>query len=185
MALKQLRRECGALVDRLDLPVPFDAHELCRRLARSRGRPIRLVPIAISIDGPCGVWLAVNDTDYIFYEKRTSRLHQEHIILHEVGHLVCHHHPTSALDDETAGVLMPDLDPRMIERVLRRGAGYSAPQEQQAEMIASLILQEVSTGPVSSCRTALPETAVAPGAAGILARLELSLAHRLRRSGRG
>jgi hypothetical protein len=168
MALRGLRRDCVALLTQLDIPVPFDVRELCRRLAVNRGRRIQLMPVAIPAGGPCGVWLSVNDTDYIVYEERTSPLHQEHIIMHEVGHLVCQHAAAPVLDHETAALLMPSLDPEMITRVLRR-TRYSARDEQQAEMIASLILQRVSRWPAE------PDRHVTPEVAGIVDRLELSL----------
>jgi hypothetical protein len=166
------------LVDALDIPAPFDAHEMCRRLAVSRGRPIRLLPVALPPDGPCGVWLTVHGTDYVLYEQRTSRLHQEHIILHEVGHLVCQHEATPVLDEETAALLMPNLDRRMVERVLGRTC-YSARDEQQAEMIASLVLQRADRPPAE------PTWAVPAEVAGIVDRLESSLAHPHRRRTRG
>jgi IrrE N-terminal-like domain len=135
------------------------------------------VPIALPTDGPCGAWLSVDDAEYILYEERTSRLHQEHIILHEIGHLVCHHEATPVLD-ETAMVLMPNLDPGMIRRVLGR-TSYSAREEQQAEMIASLVLQQVSAW------SSEPSWSVAPEVAGIVDRLELSLEHPPRWRGHG
>ena len=177
-ALRRLRRDCAVLVDALDIPAPFDAHEMCRRLAVSRGRPIRLLPVALPPDGPCGVWLTVHGTDYVLYEQRTSRLHQEHIILHEVGHLVCQHEATPVLDEETAALLMPNLDRRMVERVLGRTC-YSARDEQQAEMIASLILQRAER-PATEPRWVVPAEA-----AGIVDRLESSLVHPNRRRTRG
>jgi hypothetical protein len=120
------------------------------------------------------------------YEQRTSRLHQEHIIAHEIGHLLCDHEPVSGLDDRTASTLMPSLDPRMIRRILGRRSGYPVPQEQQAEMIASLLLQRfggavAATGPADD-----PRAATAPETVGVIARLELSLVqHPPRRSTRG
>jgi hypothetical protein len=168
MALRQLRRACAALVDQLDIPEPFDAAELCRRLAAQRSRPIHLLPIALSSDGPCGLWLASRTADYVFYEQRTSRLHQEHIILHEVGHLVCQHEHSALIDEDAAAMLLPSLAPAMVERALKR-TGYSGREEQQAEMIASLILERVSR------ETSEPCQAVAPDMAGIAGRLELAL----------
>jgi len=186
MGLRQLRRECAARVRQLDVPVPFDSHQLCRQLAQARGRPIHLLAMALDLEGPCGLWIAADRADYILYERRTSRLHQEHIIAHEIGHLLCDHEPVSALDDATTSMLMPSLDPRMVRRILRRRSGYPVPQEQQAEMIASLLLQRSSgavaaTGPADG-----PAAAAAPETAGVIARLELSLErHPPRRSTRG
>jgi hypothetical protein len=86
--------------------------------------------------------VSTNAGDYIFYESQTSALHQEHIILHEVGHLLCEHRVASLSRDEVSELLLPDLDPAMIRRVLGRTC-YPVWAEQEAEIIASLILAKV------------------------------------------
>jgi hypothetical protein len=133
--------------------------------------------MALPTDGPCGAWLSVADADYILYEKLTSRPHQDHIIVHEVGHLICHHEAAPVVGDGTVLALLPHLAPEMVQRMLGR-TGYSDLEEQQAEMIASLILQQASDW------SAEPDRSVAPEVAGIVGRLELSLQHRPRRRGR-
>jgi hypothetical protein len=130
-------------VARLDVPVPLDVRALCAQIARSRGRPIQLRPIAMPADSPCGVWLASAAGDYIFYEQHTSGLHQEHIILHELGHLLCDHHTEELGGLEISRLLMPNLDPSLVRKVLSR-SHYSAGEEQEAELIASLILEHAS-----------------------------------------
>ncbi|CAM5323089.1 hypothetical protein SAVIM338S_00795 [Streptomyces avidinii] len=37
--------------------------------------------------GPVGLWLNLPDADVIIVQERTTRLHQDHIILHELCHL--------------------------------------------------------------------------------------------------
>jgi hypothetical protein len=143
MSTKEIRRRCQALVADLDIPVPFDAQELCARIATRRGRPIQLRAVAMPAGSPCGIWLSTAGSDYIFYEAHTSRLHQEHIIVHEIGHVLSNHHTTAVLDPETSRLLLPNLDPALVNRVLSRGH-YSAAEEQEAEMIATLILQRAS-----------------------------------------
>jgi hypothetical protein len=83
------------------------------------------------------------DSDYIFYERHTSGLHQEHIILHEVGHLLGSHRASTLLGSDLPQLLLPDLDPQMIGRVLSR-TDYSEADELEAEVIASLILARAS-----------------------------------------
>ncbi len=85
MRERHLRRRCRALLRELDVPRPFGHRELCRRLARHRGRPIRLMPFPIEQPGPSGIWLATDVADVIVYQSQTTAAHQEHIILHEVG----------------------------------------------------------------------------------------------------
>ncbi|GAB1510455.1 hypothetical protein [Actinophytocola sp. KF-1] len=135
----RLRRRCRARLRDLPLPVPFDVHELCARVAARRGRPIRLLPVA-GLTGVCGLWIATDTTDLICYERDTTRPHQDHIILHELSHVLCDHHPAG----DHASALFPDLDPAMVRAVLGR-AGYSSDEEREAETLASLIRQRAST----------------------------------------
>lgn len=143
MSKKEIRRRCQALVAELDIPVPFNAYTLCARIAARRGRAIRLRAVAMAVESPCGIWLSTADCDYIFYEERTSRLHQEHIVAHEIGHMLCNHHATTIFQPEIARLLLPSLDPKLVNRVLSR-TRYPLAEEQEAEMIASLILQRAS-----------------------------------------
>lgn len=125
------------------MPVPFDARALCERVAARRGRPIRLVPMD-GRAGVCGLWVATDTTDLFFYERVTTPPHQEHIILHELGHLLCDHHHASSTRGPALGPafeqLLPSLDPQMVHRILGR-AGYTSEEEREAELLASLIRQ--------------------------------------------
>src|SRR5664279_4085729 len=139
MDLKRVRQRCEATLRELDVPDPFDVLVFCKRLSVRRDRPIRLCPTDTQVS-PCGVWLAAGSADYVFYEQGTSALHQEHIILHEVGHMLFRHVPVPIMDDEHAKLLLPDLDSEMVRWVLAR-TSYSDAEEQEAEMLASLILE--------------------------------------------
>lgn len=169
MDYKSLRRRCAAQVRELDIPTPFDVNELCRRLAVKRGRSLTLLPMEMEPGSPCGLWVSTAKADYIFFEARTSALHQEHIVLHEVGHLLCQHEAAPVLGGAATETLLPNLDPAMVRSVLGR-THYSAVEEQEAELIATIILSR-------ACR-ACPEphpTAPADDAA-VVARIERSLA---------
>ncbi|MFF3333692.1 hypothetical protein ACFYWX_29785 [Streptomyces sp. NPDC002888] len=133
-----LRRRCHTLLKDIELPTPFSVDALCAQLALRRGRHLYLHPLPEKTAGAgaCGVWLATEDTDHVFFERRTSRLHQEHIVLHEVGHMLLDHRGTDPAPDLVG--LLPDLSPRLVRRLLARTA-YSTRQEQEAEMLASLI----------------------------------------------
>ena len=140
---RRLRRRCLELARDLPLPAPFDVHELCRRVAARRGRPMLLVPVA-GLTGVCGLWIATGATDLICYERDTTRPHQDHIILHELSHVLCDHLPVDLADSTHAQALFPDLDPAMVRAVLGR-AGYSSEQEREAETLASVIRQRATT----------------------------------------
>ena len=172
MNLRQLRRNCARKVEALELPVPFDVHTFCRLIQQARGRMIHLIPRALPTGSPSGLCVSTNAGDYIFYESDTSALHQEHIILHEVGHLLCEHRAASASRREISELLLPGLDPAMIQRVLGRSA-YPVWAEQEAEMIASLILARVERQRLEAIETVPPD--IAP----VVARVERSLRRRL------
>jgi hypothetical protein len=155
---ENLRRQCGKLVDGLDIPVPFDADVLCARVAAGRGRPLHLRAIPMPTGGPCGVWVSAAERDFIFFEAYTSGLHQEHIKLHELGHLLSNHQTSAALAPETSRLLLPNLDPAVVNRVLQR-THYTEHEEREAEMIASLILERANRWKPISEWTGPPEAA--------------------------
>lgn len=135
-----LRRRCAARLREIDIPVPFDIGVFCERIAANRGRPIKLLPMA-GLTGVCGLWVATDTADLIFYEQDTTPPHREHIVLHELSHVLCDHYPASLSLAEQAKLLLPNLDPALVQRVLGR-AGYSSEEEREAEMLASLIRQQ-------------------------------------------
>lgn len=146
-----LRRRCEERLRELDLPVPFDAPAFCAAIAARRGRPLVLEAITTKT-GPFGLWVATVDKDYIFYERETSPWHQEHIVLHEACHLLCGHNPTQVDAAQFAQLMLPDLAPDMVRRVLMRSA-YPREEEREAELLASLILRR--TEGARAARTAL------------------------------
>jgi hypothetical protein len=87
---RRLRSRCRALLRELDVRPPLDVRELCGLLARRRSRPIRLVAHPIKVPGPFGLWFTTPSMDVIFYQRETTRPHQDHI-LHEIGHLIADH----------------------------------------------------------------------------------------------
>jgi predicted glycoside hydrolase/deacetylase ChbG (UPF0249 family) len=161
-----LRRRCQDVLDRLDLPRPFTVKEFCHRLAAQRGRPvhIRPLPARAAGSGACGLWLETAGADHIFYERHTVRPHQEHIILHEVGHMLLAHRATAPVADGLAA-LVPDLDPGLVHRLLAR-TNYTTPQEREAETLASLIRVAAAEQPGGHPHTAVERLRAAFGMDG-------------------
>ena len=146
---KELWRRCRSLADGVSLPEPFDAGAFVAELAAERGRPIELMQVSVPSSGPCGLLMSTERADYILYPTNTTALHRRHILLHEVGHLLCGHVGSDAgadgiaLDAAASKALMPNLSPELVRRVLGR-TGYSAVEEQEAELLASLLAQRVA-----------------------------------------
>ncbi|WP_326647206.1 toxin [Streptomyces sp. NBC_01750] len=144
-SLAHLRRSCEARLAALMLPMSCDIAGLCARLSERRGRPLHLIPIAMRAAQPCGLWIASDAADLVIFEAKTTRPHQDHIIVHELAHIVCEHRSSSSLDDATARLVFPDLNPELVRNMLQR-SNYSDAQEQEAEMMASLILATQNDG---------------------------------------
>ncbi|QLH25727.1 toxin [Streptomyces sp. Rer75] len=140
--LKRLRKAGARRIADLDLPEVADVAELCRYLGEIRERPITLVPMPIPTSHPCGMWVAARDEDLIFFDANTTSAHQEHIILHELGHIICCHRGAGWLDEASARLLFPNLDPDIVRDMLLR-ATYDDVQEQEAEIIAYLLSQRL------------------------------------------
>lgn len=140
MSFRRLRRSCEQRLSGLDLPELRDIDTFCDALARRRGRRILRVPIAAPGTGIWGMWVATANADVIFFQGSTTPLHREHIVLHEVSHMLCDHQPSAATPADWAPMLLPSLDPAMVRRVLAR-SGYHEQQEREAELLASLILE--------------------------------------------
>ncbi|MFF4421757.1 toxin [Streptomyces sp. NPDC001549] len=174
--LKKLRKAGAQRIAALDLPAAADVAELCRHLGEVRDRPITLVPMQMPSSHPCGMWVAARDEDLIFYDANTTGAHQEHIILHELGHIICCHRGAGGLDEAAARLLFPNLDPELVRDMLLR-ATYDDVQEQEAEIIAYLLSQRI--GDADQRHTAAPASAAGedgnPAKSATLSRIERTL----------
>jgi hypothetical protein len=134
--MESLRRRCERRLRGIRVPEPFDLDAFCREVEVRRGRPLLRRPVpGLSAGAPCGLWVGTDQADHVFYDPGTSPLHAEHIVLHELAHILSAH---TLSDDGSLARLFPDLDPATVSRMLGRVA-YTTAQEREAEMMASLI----------------------------------------------
>jgi hypothetical protein len=112
--------------------------------------------------GPSGLLLGTDDADYVFYDCRARPIHRDHIILHELGHLLWGH-------EITAQHLLARLNPELMERMLHRSQ-FSDVEERQAEVFASVMLERFSFQIVAA-------EGCCPGGVDAANRLMGSLAH--------
>jgi len=157
--VSRLRRRCERRLENIAIPNPFDLDIFCAAMATHRGRPLTLRPMpGLSAGAPCGLWISVESADYVFYDPETSQLHAEHIVLHELSHMLSGH--TTAVNaglggkSSSGGIgrLVPDLDPRTIDTILGR-VSYTTTQEREAEMLASLIRARSAFGAATGHRS--------------------------------
>lgn len=129
------------MVRRLCLPDPFSVSALCDSIAAQRGRKLYLHPLDKPdgvVDMPCGMWVATDVADHVFFEQQTSTFHQEHIILHELGHMICGHTIASLGDGFDPAAVGSDDTGEIVRQALTR-ASYNTVQEREAELVATLI----------------------------------------------
>ncbi|WP_340377091.1 hypothetical protein U5640_19790 [Streptomyces sp. SS7] len=163
MYITRRRARCEAIADVVAIPRPFDLDTLCEGLAAQRGRPLRLVPLEGDPNSslPCGVLVATEHADLIFYEPATSALHKLQIVLHELAHLLLGHSAPDAERPAYATRLLPDgeddeddlgMDLDQVLHILGR-TSYSDNQEKDAELLATILShrildREATTNPV-------------------------------------
>ncbi|MCM6778428.1 ImmA/IrrE family metallo-endopeptidase [Nocardia sp. CDC159] len=123
---------CRARIDALELD-EVDVMSVKARLEQRTGRTIHLVPTPLAFNQTSGLCLSSATEDFIVYNGTVSRTYRDHIIAHELGHLLAGHNGSSGATTEH---LFPDL---VIDKAHFRVDGYSDPQEIEAEVLASLI----------------------------------------------
>jgi hypothetical protein len=158
------RVRCKQIISSLDIPQPFHTEAFLAGLAAQRGRRIELIhaelihaPLATGL--PCGMLVATDEIDYIVHRTDTTVLHAQHADMHEVGHVLLGHsqHTGATTDAEDAEsieeraaqataealhLLLPDLSPRLIRRILGRTV-YGTREEWEAETFASELMLEI------------------------------------------
>lgn len=97
---------------RLPEPPPEGVEQWCRLIGDARGRPIHVryrpaADLAAVLDlapnaglGPCGLWLATADADYIVADESAPAMLRRHTILHELAHLLLQHTGTEVDPEE-------------------------------------------------------------------------------------
>jgi hypothetical protein len=134
-----LRKHCEEIAEKLPISRPFSMMRFVDSLNERRARRIELIGMVARSDTPCGMLVNTKEADYIFYASNTTLLHQQHIIAHEIGHLLCDHRGPVAKYDTIGELLLKNLSAKLITRVLGRTA-YSEAEEAEAEMLATVIL---------------------------------------------
>ncbi|MFC5724195.1 hypothetical protein ACFP1Z_28960 [Streptomyces gamaensis] len=78
-----------------------------------------------------------SDEECIFYQEETTRVHQDHIILHEIGHILADHRNEEEFGEADPGPGSKDPN-GFITRGFRRTC-YTEDYEREAELVATTI----------------------------------------------
>ncbi|MFJ9418879.1 hypothetical protein ACIRPT_32690 [Streptomyces sp. NPDC101227] len=144
--LRSVYDRCEGRLRDLGLDKPRDIGEIQAAAVSLTGRPVELVPFELNSTSVHGMLVSTEDVDYVVFRPGSSKLHREHVILHELSHLICCHEGAGgsvALQGTPLAVTgNPAADGGAL-RVLGR-TGYEDIQEAEAEMMASLLGQRIS-----------------------------------------
>lgn len=133
-----------ALVTSLRIPEPFTLPAFVSTVGELIGRQIKVRPYpAHLVDAfrrngeslPYGLMLDTTRGVLILYREDTSPAHRQHVVLHELGHVLCRHVtiPITARNVD---------DPDVLSTALRRSR-YDNKQERAAELVAYLIQRRI------------------------------------------
>jgi hypothetical protein len=141
VGIGRTRRRARARVRELRLPPLSTVDELCAAVAERLGRTVRIAPRRMRVGEPSGFVERRAEEDVIHVEQETSGLHRAHIICHELAHLLCGHLAEGPLlDEETARVELPTIDPDMLRLVLGR-SHYDDAAEKEAEVLGAELMR--------------------------------------------
>ena len=128
--LKAIHRDCTRKLVDLGLNKLTAVDDIRAVASQISGRDIQLLPYRLSGSGVHGMLVRTGLTDYVVFDSDTTTMHREHIILHELSHVLCGH--------SAAGQTGP-------AEVLRR-ENYMDHHEIEAETLASIMGQRVRRG---------------------------------------
>jgi hypothetical protein len=154
-----LNHEEGQMIERYPFLEPifdrinwhnFSFLHFVRAVEEVRSRAIRLWPIPIPAPLQFGLWLAGQATDYVFFESNTAAVHQNHIIAHEIAHIVLGHKTLKVADATPEAVkalltsLTATVDSAQPVPLMRDLLDMRSPvREEAAEELATAIQQEL------------------------------------------
>jgi LmbE family N-acetylglucosaminyl deacetylase len=108
-----------------------------------RGRPIRVVEWPLPIPGPSGVWIARERDDVVVAQQAATGRHRDHIVLHELAHILCEHE----------GMPMPGYGPELLSAfddpaedaaAVRLRSAYDSVSEREAELLATAFAESLA-----------------------------------------
>ena len=108
-------------------------------LEHRRDRKLVFVPWSMP-PSLTGAWLAADGCDFVFYASDTLPIHQAHIQLHEMAHMLCGHSGLKT-DGSALQVFRAFRPTQETDRLMFRSA-HSAIEELEAETLASLVQRQ-------------------------------------------
>ncbi|MFK0249579.1 hypothetical protein ACIQUM_33185 [Amycolatopsis azurea] len=141
----RIQAKCRAALRSLDLSDLFTVEHLLCATGEKAGRQIVVRAADLSGSAPLGLVLETPEAYTILHSRNTTKLHQRHIILHELAHVLLHlSEDVGAVPVRDNGIaavvrkLIPDLHPDLESRIRARTT-YADVQEREAEQFATMV----------------------------------------------
>ena len=106
-------------------------------LAERLGKQVHCVPMPLHADDLFGSWISTPQVEYIFYDATALPVHQLHIQLHEIAHILCGHETVEIHEPVELATLMESLEQVRLRRTDRGEI------EQEVEILTALIQESV------------------------------------------
>ncbi len=133
-----VRQVAVNVLDQLSI---MPAAHLVEAISVLRGKPIIVDYFADdkASTSACGAWVDVGVADLVFISDAVGGVHREHVLMHELAHMLLGHNVLDTQTEADTRSLFPTLSPDLVSRVLAR-SHYSDPHERQAEELATDVL---------------------------------------------
>jgi hypothetical protein len=145
VASTDLRQACLERLELLDLPYGFNTGHLLSAISQYRGKPVTVDSIDTTpLRVPTNGWrIELQHKEAIIFAAGTSKLHQYHILAHELGHIMFDHPGVISVQDIPVEVLaMLGIDPADVISTSGR-CSHHKKRERQAELFGSLLRQRM------------------------------------------
>ncbi|MFE2639449.1 hypothetical protein ACFXKF_32600 [Streptomyces scopuliridis] len=163
----EVERRTRAFIEELGLPPVDNVLDLVPFMEERMSREIQLVPFvpdfsdpeALDPAAPCGVWMALEETDVLFYDDGVSPAYTEIVAGHEFAHMLLHRDKKQSIKVKNLGSLITTIEPSTARLVLGRNRSrFDEPAEFEAEMFGTLLQEHVSASRAAAARRTSQES---------------------------
>ena len=148
------KAKAHAALAQLPIRRPWSIEQFVAEVGMMHDRAIILDELPKSVSGVIsGLWVPTDRADIVFVKHGAEGEYREHVICHEIGHMVFAHQMAGPdlieLLKETFHRIAPDISPDMVERLadprpcLARD-NFLQPIEREAEWLATLIMNKAA-----------------------------------------
>ena len=126
----------------------FSIDTFARHISQRKGREIFLIPWGSNSSympaGMFGAWISDGEEpkEYVFYRTDITPIHQIHVQLHELSHILCGHPTLKITHELVSQIVTGKASPPFVD-VPKMRSEYKARIEVESESLADLIQERV------------------------------------------